>query len=64
MRPASRLNVVRYRTRGVVENISLFLSGLLVRWGADEPTPPVRRGAPMNEADRLMLEELKLRGGI
>jgi hypothetical protein len=60
--------MVRYRARGVVRNISLFLSGLLVAWGADEPTPPVRRGAPMNEADRLMIEELTARyhheGGV
>ena len=64
MRPASVWNVPRYRARGVVANITLFLSGLLVSWRADQPTPPVRRGCAMNDADRLMIEELKQRGGI
>ncbi len=68
MRPASMLNLPRYRARGVVQNITLFLSGLLVQWGADEPTPPNRRAVPMNEADRRMIEELTARyhheGGV
>ena len=64
MRPASPLNLPRYRARGVVRNITLFLSGLLVSWRADQPTPPVRRGAPINEADRLMIEELTRRNGL
>lgn len=59
MRPASVLNVPRYRARGVVRNITLFLSGLLVSWGEGQPEPPRRRGCPMNEADRQMIEDLR-----
>lgn len=68
MRPASPLNLPRYRARGAIRNIQLFLSGLLVSWGEGHPEPPNRRGAPMNDADRRMIEELRERftqdGGV